>query len=214
MRFFLDPETYSALVDVAWNDSINKLYKLSYSRTIDVQFGIYNKGFHKGWLTVNLKPSHGSIDWILNLQGWSKKTPYGKVHAGYWGELKKYGGNLVQRIDMLYRENRCMGILLTGRSKGAAEAELLIPMLPQVPIYCLAIEPPRCCDKEYQKSIISGTTWGMTTIYKNDVVPGIPVWFIHPFGVYQNGERKLGLSVKDHQTATEEKEVWVGEMKR
>lgn len=211
MRFSLDPETYSALVDVAWNDSIDKLYKLSYNKTIDVQFGIYNKGFHKGWLTVNLKPSHGGIDWKINIQCWSKKTPYGKAHAGYWGELKKYGDNLLQRIGMLYKQYGCLGILLAGRSKGAAEAELLIPMLPQVPVYCLAIEPPRCCDDKYKQSIRSGTAWGLTTCYKNDIVPGIPAWFRHPFEVYQNGERKSGLSIKDHQTATEEKEVWTGE---
>lgn len=209
----MDNETFSALLDVAWNDNIIKLEKISYNKTIDVQLGIYKTGFYKGWLTVNLKPSHGGIDWWINLKGWWKNTPYGKAHAGYWKELQKYGDNLLEKINGYLYTERCLGILLAGRSKGAAEAELIVPMLPQVPIYCLAVEPPKCCDKDYQRSIKSGTAWGMTTCYKNDVVPGIPAWFIHPFGVYQNGERKSGLSVKDHQTATEEKEVWVGETK-
>lgn len=204
----LDIVTFMALLDVAWNDNIIKLEKISYDKTIDVQLGIYETGFFKGWLTVNLKPSNGDADWRINLKGWWRKTPYGRAHAGYWEEIERYGKDLLGKIDGHIKSKKCPGILIAGRSKGAAEAELIVPMLPKVPIYCLAIEPPRCCDSRYKQSIESGTVWGLTTSYKNDVVPGIPPWFIHPFNVYQIGERGAGLSWKDHRTATEEKEVW------
>ena len=206
----LDIVTFMALLDVAWNDNIIKLEKISYDNTIDVQLGVYKTGFYKGWLTVNLKPSHGEADWKINLKGWWRNTPYGKAHAGYWKELEKYGDDLLGKINKYYQQEKCLGILIAGRSKGAAEAELLIPMLPSVPIYCGAFEPPRCCDKEYQRSIKSGTVAGVTTCYRNDIVPGVPPWFIHPFEVYQNGRRGAGLSWKDHRIATEEKEVWIG----
>ena len=205
----LDKETYNALLDVAFNDNIDKLEKVSYDKTIDVQFGYYKTGFYKDWLTVNLKPSHGGIDWWINLKGWATKTPYGKAHAGYWGEFEKYKDDLLVKIAWYFSRSEKPGILLAGRSKGAAEAELLIPLLPSWAVYCLAIEPPKCCDKEYKRSIHSGVVCGLTTCYKNDMVPGIPAWFIHPFEVYQNGKRGLGLSVKDHEISTTEKEVWL-----
>ena len=204
----LDIITFMALLDVAWNDNIIKLEKISYDKTIDVQLGVYKTGFFKGWLTVNLKPSNGEADWKINLKGWWRNTPYGKAHAGYWKEIERYGKDLLGKIDGHIKSKKCPGILIAGRSKGAAEAELIIPMLPKVPIYCLAIEPPRCCDSRYKQSVESGTVWGLTTSYKNDIVPGVPPWFIHPFEVYQNGRRGAGLSWKDHRTATEEKEVW------
>ena len=205
----LDSTTYIALMNVAFNDKVDKVEKVSYDSTIDVQFGYYTEGFYKDWLTVNLKPSHGGVDWKINLKGWWANTPYGKAHAGYWGEFEKYKDDLLDKIVRYYMTSSKLGILLAGRSKGAAEAELLVPMLPSWAVYCLAIDPPKCCDEEYGENIRTRTMGGMTTCYKNDIVPGIPFWFRHPFEVFQNGKRRLGLSIKDHETATTEKEVWL-----
>ena len=84
------------LVDTAFQNSIRKVKKVSYDKTIDVQFGIYEGGEFDGWLTINLKPSKGWLDWLINLVAGAQKTAHGRVHKGYWKEIDKYwdnGGN-------------------------------------------------------------------------------------------------------------------------
>ena len=208
----IDSTTYIALVNTAFNDEVEKTEKVSYNSTIDVQFGIYRTGFYQGWLTVNLKPSHGGVDWKINVKCWPVKTPYGKAHAGYWGEFEKYKDDLLSRIEKHFADSKRTGILLVGRSKGAAEAEMLAPLIREkvTGVICLgAIEPPRCVDEEYKRAIEASCTSALVTCYKNDIVPGLPFWFEHPFDVWQNGKRTLGLSIKDHEVATTEKEVWL-----
>ena len=75
-------------VNVAFNEKVKKVLKKSYNKTIDVQFGIYEDGR----LTINLKPSHGIRDWLINFMAW------GKMHYGYRTEFQKYGGGSLSTI--------------------------------------------------------------------------------------------------------------------
>lgn len=202
---------YNTALDVAYNDNIKKLTKVSYKNTIDIQFGVYLKEPYENCLTINLKPSKGFWDWIINFFAFPKKTPYGKALFGYVKEINKFWPDIANEILYLidtYKTRK--EIIISGRSKGAGEAELLIPYLYNIglkPVICGAFEGPKCCDEEYSLKIKSLCPRVFETIYHNDIVPGIPFWFDHITKPIQIGERKLGLSIKDHIYSTTEKEA-------
>lgn len=200
-------------VDVAFNNHIKKITKKSFDKTIDVQFGIYEGGEHDGWLTISLKPSKGWLDWIVNLIALPKGLDGGWVHSGYWGEIMHYWPEFIGVIhnnpDLMKAMQK--GVIISGRSKGAAEAVLIGYRMwyPGLNMEVGAIEPPRFCSYQLAKRI-EGTIGRNNityTIYKNDIVPGIPRWFTIPGFGYQLGDRRLGLSIKDHVTSTTKEEV-------
>ena len=203
------------LIDVAFNNNVKKIKKVSFSKTIDVQFGVYTEGGYKEWLTINLKPSHGWLDWIINLFAGRKDTGNGKVHKGYYAELMllwaKFWSVIINDKDLVNATTN--GILVAGRSKGAAEA-LLIAMQLWQPMYhnrirVLAIDPPMVCNRqyaEYAESLLGKDNIHWTS-YKNDIVTGIPPWFTFAGTKHQIGDRGLGLSFKDHREATTNSEV-------
>ena len=204
-----------ALVDVAFNNNVKKIVKKSFNKTIDVQFGTYTTGEYEGWLTINLKPSHGILDWLINLVGTSYKTSHGKVHKGYWLEIEKFWADFKGIItnDKELVAGSCKGILIAGRSKGAAEALLIAIRLwsamyhNRIIVGC--IEPPMVCDKAFAKYAerLLGKENIFWTCYKNDIVPGIPAWFTFPGMKHQIEKRKLGLSIKDHKDSTTREEL-------
>lgn len=202
---------YDAALDVAYNDNIKKLLKVSYKNTIDIQFGVYLKEPYENCFTINLKPSKGFWDWVINFVAFPKKTPYGKALCGYVKEINKFWPDIANQILYLIEAyGTRKEVIISGRSKGAGEAELLIPYLVSIglkPVICGAFEGPKCCDEEYSLKIKSLCPRVFETIYKNDIVPGIPFWFDHVTKPIQIGERKFGLSFKDHHISTTEKEV-------
>ena len=106
-----------AIALVAFNDNVDKVLKKSYDKTIDVQFGVFNARHHTGWLTINLKPSKGWRDWLVNLMA------FGRTHKGYQWEFDKYGDDLLRTIyasKQLWEASR-KGVIISGRSKGGAE---------------------------------------------------------------------------------------------
>ena len=199
-----------ALIDVAFNNGIQKVIKKSYRKTIDVQFGIYTDPGHTGWLTINLKPSHGWRDWLVNLC--AIKGQQG-VHLGYWREVLKYWDDFRAVIEGTpeLAEAKRHGILISGRSKGGAEALLLGALLwrPNIPLLIGAIEPPLCVDKALARQLEEKIGRGNIhwTRYRNDIVPGIPAWFTFPGIMHQIGKRGLGLSIRDHQKSTTKEEL-------
>ena len=100
-------------------------------------------------------------------------------------------------------------IIISGKSKGAGEALLLIPRLITcgVPVICGAFESAKICDEEYSDKIKSLCPKIFETCYQNDIVPGIPFWFKHVTKPIQFGKRKFGLSIKDHIKSTTNKNV-------
>ena len=87
----------------------------------------------------------------------------------------------------------CKGILIAGRSKGAAEAVIIATKL-WSPLYhnriiVGAIDPPMMCDKEFARYVerLLGKENISWTCYKNDIVPGIPSWFTFPGKKHQIG---------------------------
>ena len=200
-------------VDVAFNNNVLKLEKLSYDGAIDIQYGVYKNSPYDGCLTVSLKPSKQGIDWWYNLRGLPKKTDHGKVHRGYWKEIEKYWPQIKLDIICLvndYHIDLNRGIILAGRSKGAGEALMLIPHMAELAdvMFCVAIEPPKVCDYDYNSYLWTLCPLIITTSYKNDIVTGVPPWFKHEGVHLQNGKRKLGLSVKDHELATTDENIW------
>lgn len=203
----------AAILNVAWNDSVRKVAKISFKKTIDVQFGIYQEQPYSGWLTINLKPSKGWIDWLINLVALPRRLDGGWVHSGYWEEILHHWEDfrkcIIDNPELLAAMKK--GVIISGRSKGAAEAVLIAYRLwyPGIRMVVGAIEPPMCCSYQLCKQIEGyiGQENIIWICYKNDIVPGIPKWFDFPGIKYQLGNRCLGLSIKDHQTATTEKEI-------
>jgi len=202
-----------AVVNVAFNKCVRKVLKKSFNKTIDVQFGIYEGEEYKGWLTINLKPSHGWKDWIINLFALPKKFDDGYVHSGYWKEITHYWdefySDILKTTELKLAMNN--GIIVAGRSKGGAEALLVAYLLWGInaPILVGAIEPPMCVSNKLSKEIEAklGEDNIRWTCYKNDIVPGLPKWFDFPGIKYQLGDRRLGLSIKDHELATTDYEL-------
>lgn len=211
----MDIDDVKVLADVAFNDNVTKALKKSYEDAIDVQYGVYNTGPYEGCLTINLKPTKGITDWMYNLLALPKKTSHGKVMAGYQKELEKYWNAIITDIIWVHKKFSLLlsnGFILAGRSKGAAEALLMIPRLSdfgQVRL-CGAFEPPKVCDRKYAEYLDTFCQNILITSYRNDIVTGIPPWFEHPAQVIQIGKRRLGLSIKDHQNATTDKKIILG----
>lgn len=203
---------YFAGVDVAFNNRITTLMKVSYSRTLDIQYGIYNDGPYKGSLTINCKASYGIKDYIIDALAFPYKTSHGKVHGGFEKEIIHWLPIIMQTLAIFDKQYHWSehGIILAGRSKGAAEAMLLIEHLaPVAPIHtCFACEPPKICDSRYADYLNGFAVPLFITCYKNDIVPGVPFWFEHPNRVIQVGKRKLGLSIKDHTYSTTHEDIW------
>ncbi len=198
------------LIDVAFNNEVRKVLKKSYRRTIDVQFGIYTGPSYTGWLTINLKPSHGWRDWLVNLC--AIKSSEG-AHFGYWIEVLEYWDDFRAVIEGTpeLAEAKRKGILISGRSKGGAEALLIGSLLwrPNTPVLIGGIEPPNCVDKTLARKLEEklGRENIQSTCYKNDIVPGIPPWFTYPGERRQIGRRTLGISLRDHKTSTTKEKV-------
>lgn len=201
------------LLDVAFNNNVDKIHKESFDKALDVQLGVYTGGDCEGWLTINLKPSHGWLDWIINLHAW--KNGLG-VHAGYWAEWLRYRDRFLALLDEEWaRQARWKGCIIAGRSKGAAEAIIIAEeIFPLVRDWtnCLlvgAIEPPRVCDRDFRALLESHVPAEniICTRYHNDIVPGVPPWLILPGSHVQLGRRTHGLSWRDHVTATTDEAV-------
>ena len=200
-------------VDVAFNNCITKIQKTSYSGAIDIQYGVYQNAPYAGCLTISLKPSKQGIDWWYNLRGLPKSTSDGKVHRGYYKEIEKYWPRIKLEIINLvanYNIDLGKGIIISGRSKGAGEALVVLPHLDELGtvLICCAIEPPKVCDDKYSVYLNNIAQCIITTSYKNDIVTGIPPWFKHTGVFFQNGKRTLGLSVEDHEKATTDERLW------
>lgn len=205
-------EKLLAVADVAFNNNVDKIKKVSFSKLIDVQFGIYNAGMYKDWLTINLKPTHGILDWVVNFIAFSRN---GK-HAGYAGEWNKYKSEFLQVIldNARLRYALDKGVIIAGRSKGGGEALIIADDVSDMQgdnILVGAIEPPRVCTGKYRKFIEKkiGADNIIYTIYKNDIVPSLPFWLCYAGKKFQFGKRTLGLSVDDHiKSTTEEKLIY------
>ncbi len=203
-------------VDVAFCNNMRKVVKRSYNKTIDVTFGIYEGKEHEGWLAISLKPSKGTADWLINLIGYLTPPMMldgGWVHRGYWKEITHYWPEFIGVIYDTPELAKAMqkGVIISGRSKGAAEAVLIAYRMwtPSIKMEVGAVEPPRFCSYQLAKRIEGtiGRNIITYTIYKNDIVPGVPKWFTIPGFGYQIGKRKAGLSIKDHIEATTKQEV-------
>jgi len=200
-----------AVVNVAFNKCVRKVLKKSFNKTIDVQFGIYEGEEYKGWLTINLKPSHGWKDWIINLFALPAKLTDGSVHGGYWKEIQHYWRDFFDCVinNQELMDARLKGILIAGRSKGGAEALIMAYMIQNPNTIVGAIEPPMCVSNKLAVKLeqMFGEDNILWTCYKNDIVPGLPKWFDFPGIKYQLGDRRLGLSIKDHELATTDYEL-------
>lgn len=213
----------AGIINVAWNNSVKKVAKISFNETIDVQFGVYTGEEYPGWLTINLKPSKGGLDWFINLFGYltpPMRLDGGWVHRGYWKEIEYHWPGFRDAILKTPELLAAMkeGVIISGRSKGAAEAALIAYRLwyPRINIVVGAIEPPLCVSYQLSKQIENciGKDNILWTCYKNDIVPGVPKWFEFPGIKYQLGDRRLGLSIKDHHKATTDDSIFYDYIKR
>ena len=164
-------------------------------------------------MTINCKATSGIKDWLIDSFAFPYKTGHGKVHGGFQKEIEYWWKDMKKDILEIIKTNGIdisKGFLISGRSKGAGEATLLIPYLSEIASVhiCGAIEPPKVCDDKYAEYLSSFGTRIIETSYKNDIVTGIPCWFKHPGSLFQNGKRRLGLSVQDHIKSTTEEELW------
>ena len=214
-------EKLTAMVDVAFNNNVEKKQKVSFNSTIDVQFGIYRwcpalgEGLKEldGWLTINLKPSKGWRDWLINITSWADKAG---LHKGYHAEWEKYREDFLDCLDAEWAQEAMeKGCLICGRSKGGAEAvmiaEDIFGMVPNYRHRLLvgAIEAPHMCDSDWKEccEIFIPRQNILVTCYHNDIVPDLVPWLTIPGQRVQLGERRAGLSIKDHERATTQEEL-------
>lgn len=213
-------EKLTAMVDVAFNNNVEKKQKVSFNSTIDVQFGIYTGALCEGWLTINLKPTHGLKDWLINITSWADKDG---LHKGYHAEWEKYREDFLDCLEPEWAQKAMeKGCLVCGRSKGGAEAvmiaEDIFGMIPDYRNRLLvgAIEAPHMCDKDWKEvcEIFIPRHNILVTCYHNDIVPDLVPWLTIPGQRIQLGERRWGLSIKDHEKATTEEELLYGEIEK
>lgn len=218
-KAFLNCDTYKeeredvkVLVDVAFNDNIKKIKKLSYNKTIDVQIGRYLvAGDHYGAITVNFKPTHGWRDWIVNALCFGIKR-----HFGYMHEIRKYFVDLMNEIlDIMNDGDK--EIIITGRSKGAAEALMISQPVYKVlkkkgieHILVGAFAPPKSVSKKVGDEIAEsiGIANIYTFIHRSDIVPKIFFWFgiVPSYGIIfgNKGENPI----KTHEIVTTDRSVY------
>lgn len=206
-------EKLTVMVDVAFNNNVEKKQKVSFNSTIDVQFGVYTGALCKGWLTISLKPSKGWRDWLINVAAWADKTG---LHKGYHAEWEKYRADFLDCLEPKWAQEALdKGCIIVGRSKGGAEAvmiaEDIFGMIPNYRERLLvgAIEPPHMCDKDWKEccEIFIPRQNLLVTCWHNDIVPDLVPWLTIPGQRIQLGDRRWGLSIKDHETATTQEEV-------
>lgn len=216
---FLNSDSYKeerndvkTLVDIAFNDNIYKLKKLSYNKTIDVQIGRYLvAGDHYGAITVNFKPTHGWRDWIINALCFGFKW-----HHGYISEIRKYSIDLVNEIlDIIGDDDK--EIIFAGRSKGAAEALMLSKTVVEIVqkkgiqhMLVGAFAPPKSVSKKLGNKIAEsvGIANIYTFIHRSDIVPKIFFWFgiVPSYGIMfgNKGENPF----KTHHIVTTDRSVY------
>jgi len=205
----VDAEDMRAVVDVAFVNCMEHREKRSFDKTIDIVMGEYKReGRYKGWLAICLKPSHGWKDWLINL------CAFGSTHTGYRKEFNRHFSDInsmiMARLDLAER-----GIIISGRSKGGAEAVMLGEYIRLVHDRILvgAIEPPRAFGKKYAAKL-ERLFPILSTCYKNDIVPGIPPWYKTPGKMFYIGTRTNGLSIKDHEKSTTDDSIFYDYIKR
>ncbi len=217
-----------AIVDVAFSNNVDKKTKVSFNRTIDVQFGIYRwcpdlgeecKALD-GYLTISLKPSHGWKDWAINIAAFPDKAG---LHMGYHAEWEKYRQEFMDCLEPDWAQKALKkGCIIAGRSKGGAEAvmiaEDIFGMIPNHRERLLvgAIEAPHMCDKDWKEvcEIFIPRQNILVTCYRNDIVPDLVPWLTIPGQRVQLGERKSGLSCKDHRRSTTQEELLYEEIEK
>ena len=166
-----------------------------------MQFGIYTDKAYNGMLTINLKASNGWRDWLINLMCWSRN----EVHAGYKMELDRYYDDIMDTIkdtpELLTAADK--GTLISGRSKGGAEALLLANRMIGFGVkLCGLVDAPKCT--RYWTAAEDLT---VSLVYKNDIVPRFFPWFKSVAKTVQLGSRTHGLSVRDHEIATTQEDI-------
>ena len=203
----------TTIVDVAFNNNVEKMQKVSFNSTIDVQFGVYTGEHCRGWLTISLKPSKGWRDWLINIVSWADKSG---LHKGYHAEWEKYRADFLDYLEPEWAQEAMeKGCIIVGRSKGGAEAvmiaEDIFGMIPNYRDRLLvgAIEAPHMCDRDWKEccEIFIPRQNMLVTCWHNDIVPDQVPWLTIPGQRVQLGDRRWGLSIKDHETATTQEEV-------
>ena len=199
-----------AITDVAFSNNMRKLESKSYRKTIDMTVGIYEgNNSYNGWLAISLKPSHGKLDWLINV------LCFGRSHLGYRLEFKAFGNDIYQLICASHFQKAQKGIIIAGRSKGGAEAIMLAMLLRKMfkNIVVGAVDAPRAFGKKDAKEAFD--TLDITSFcYKNDIVPSLLPWYITPGFHLQLGERTTGRSIKDHELATTKDELIYEEIEK
>lgn len=205
-----------AVVDVAFNNNVEKMAELSCSKTIDIQFGIYRAEPFAGWLTVNFKPTNGWRDWLINLLCWSN----GGLHHGYSVEWDACRDKVLGFLDQEWASDAAAkGVIVSGRSKGAAEALISALSFYKLLLFRLgrnhakvvvgAIEAPKVMSADWAEYVEGniGPDNVFSLTYRNDIVPRFFPWFTEAGIGVQLGSRTHGLSVKDHIRSTTEEEL-------
>lgn len=144
------------------------------------------------WVTFRGTEFDNFNDWVTNLNCSFADGPWGKVHAGFWNDVKSVKFEISQHLT----KNIISGkqIIFTGHSQGAADAELYFSqrchLLPDEFQICISIEPPRNMSKEAAE--LFGGIHGYKiyhVINNNDVVTRVPprlMGYGHVMGINLN----------------------------
>lgn len=190
-------------IEIAFKKGYKRLIKYSFSKAIDVEFGIADDGR----MAICLKASHGWIDWLINLVALPNAMG---AHSGYykeWDLCRDKFFKMIKETPDLKKAAEQNGVIIAGRSKGGAEALIIgvsLVLQLQYEVEVGGVDPANAGTRKYIEFAekIIGKNRIHSTCYRNDIVPAIPFW-LHYAGIRkQYGKRRLGLSIKDHIKAT------------
>jgi triacylglycerol lipase len=157
----------------------------------------YGKPTDDGTIVVAFRGSHSINDWIHDFEVHPAFDPdLGSCHSGFLGNVRGVA-------DQIMRDIAGKRTIVTGHSKGGAEAKLFAALLVvagQPPAYLTTFGAPRVAAHDNDRlaallAAIPGTDYR----HRVDPVPGVPHKFIHPRPVLQLVEPHTALEViTDH----------------
>lgn len=130
----------------------------------------------EGNTIIAFQGTHDPRAWLVDFQIRFRYTPFGKVHAGFWDST----GSVMQRILALDQRASPEPVIITGHSKGAAEALVCARQMVAAGRPVLRVVTfggPRVGDAVWQadyNAVLGDVTerW----VHEEDIVPRLPPW--------------------------------------
>lgn len=125
---------------------------------------------------ITFRGTSGTKDVIVDLKAYSRSTPIGEVHGGFFNAVERICGPLNRALEKYHKIGK--PIFVTGHSKGGAEAQLYasrISFRDRLAVYTFG--SPRVADSDYREVFNEIVPNCYNVINDSDPIPRIPKWF-------------------------------------